>query len=64
MARTAQDWPKLLPINQIIERGTMTEATDDDAEALRSRAAALRGRAAVLRGSATDIEALRARLPR
>lgn len=64
MARSAQDWPELLPLDALIETGEVPQATDRDAEALRNRAIALRNRAAILRGNAGDLDALRARLPR
>ena len=64
MARSAQDWPELLPLDALIETGEVPRATDRDAEALRARAIALRARAAILRGNASDLDALRARLPR
>ncbi len=64
MSRRSQDWPELLPLDQLLETGTVAEARPDDAEALRRRAAGLRNRAAILRGNATDMEALRSRLAR
>lgn len=64
MARSAQDWPELLPIDQVLGSGQLAAAGDDDAEALRRRADALRGRAAILRSDATDLEELRTRLTR
>ena len=64
MARSAEDWPTLLPLDGLIETGRVAEATDDDATALRNRANALRARAAVLRSDASDMESLRARLAR
>ena len=64
MARSAQDWPELLPLDQLLATGRVSEANEDDAETLRRRAAALRGRAAILRGNASDMETLRARLNR
>ena len=64
MARSADDWPALLPLDGLVDTGRVPEAADDDAAALLNRASALRGRAAILRGDATDMEDLRARLAR
>ncbi len=64
MARSAKDWPALLPLDDLIETGALPEARDSEAEALRNRAANLRNRAAILRGNASDLDALRARLNR
>ena len=64
MARAAQDWPELLPLGALLDSGALPEAEDRDAEALAARAAGLRARAAILRGNASDLDALRARLPR
>lgn len=60
--RAGGDWPTLLPLDAVIERGTVPEATDRDADSLAARAAALRNRAAILRSDPSDMEALRARL--
>lgn len=64
MARSAQDWPELLPLDALLETGEVPRATDRDANILLNRAAALRNRAAILRGNASDLDALRARLNR
>ena len=64
MSRSSDDWPALLPLDGLVETGSVPEATDDDATALLNRASALRGRAAILRGDATDMDDLRARLAR
>jgi hypothetical protein len=64
MARRSQDWPALLPLGELLDAGTVPEAEDRDASALAARAAGLRNRAAILRGNASDLDALRARLPR
>jgi hypothetical protein len=64
MARSAQDWPDLLPLDALLESGTVPAASDSDANALRNRAAALRNRAAILRSDSSDLDALRARLNR
>ena len=64
MPRSAKDWPVLLPLDDLIETGEVETASETETNDLRARAAALRNRAAILRGSASDMEALRARLPR
>lgn len=64
MARSAQDWPELLPLDDLIETGRIEPASTTESEVLRARAAALRNRAAILRGNAADLEAMRARLNR
>ena len=46
MARSSEDWPVLLPLDRVVESGTLPAATDDDANRLRNRADALRRRAA------------------
>ncbi|MEM7752215.1 MAG: hypothetical protein AAF230_02315 [Pseudomonadota bacterium] len=63
-ARNSQAWPELLPLDALVNSGQVPQASDDDANALRSRADDLRRRAAILRGSASDLDALRARLNR
>ena len=64
MARSAQDWPELLPLDDLIETGRIEPASTTESEVLRARAAALRNRAAILRGDTSDLEALRNRLNR
>lgn len=64
MARSAQDWPELLPLDDLIETGRIEPASTTESEVLRARAAALRNRAAILRGDTSDLEAMRARLNR
>lgn len=64
MARSAKDWPALLPLDALLDSGTVPAATDRDANALRNRAAALRARATILRSDTGDLDALRARLDR
>jgi hypothetical protein len=54
----------LLPLDQVLATGLVTEADDRDATALSRRAAALRARAAILRSDSSDLDALRARLAR
>lgn len=60
----AKGWPTLLPLDQVLATGLVTEADDRDATALSRRAAALRARAAILRSDSSDLDALRARLAR
>ncbi|MEM7718735.1 MAG: hypothetical protein AAF222_05990 [Pseudomonadota bacterium] len=62
MARRAQDWPTLRPIDDLINSGQLPAARENDADRLRNRALSLRARAAILRGNASDLEELRARL--
>ena len=57
-------WPALLPLDQVLDRDTVAEAEDADAQALSRRAAALRTRADVLRGDSSDMDVLRSRLAR
>ena len=64
MPRSAKDWPVLLPLDDLIETGRIETATERENDNLLARAAALRNRAAILRGNASDMDALRARLPR
>lgn len=64
MARSSQDWPELLPLDALLESGTVPAASDQEANALRNRAIALRSRAAILRSDSSDLDALRARLNR
>ena len=64
MPRSAKDWPVLLPLDDLIETGRVDTATERENDSLLARAAALRNRAAILRGNASDMDALRARLPR
>ena len=56
--------PLLLPLDDLIETGRVETATERENDSLLARAAALRNRAAILRGNASDMDALRARLPR
>lgn len=62
MARSAQDWPELLPLDALLRTSQVPPASEDENDALLQRAAALRNRAAILRGSANDMDALRRRL--
>lgn len=64
MARSAQDWPTLLPLEDLLATGQVETAQDDEANDLLARAAALRNRAAILRSNSSDLDALRARLRR
>ncbi len=64
MSRSSDDWPVLLPLDGLVDTGSVPATTDDDASALLNRANALRGRAAILRSDATDMEDLRMRLAR
>lgn len=65
--RATGEWPRLLPLSEIVRNGTVETAKDDEAARLAARAADLRRRAGILRAEAGDIEAmeaLRARLAR
>ena len=65
LARQDQPWPRLLPLDPILDPAGPAPTGDAEARALSARAAALRARAAVLRGPVEDeaaMEALRARL--
>lgn len=64
MPRSAKDWPVLLPLDDLVETGRVDTASEAESNDLMARAAALRNRAAILRGNASDLDALRARLPR
>ena len=64
MARSAKDWPTLLPLDALLESGTVPSAPDEEASSLLRRAAALRNRASILRSDSGDLDDLRARLQR
>ncbi|MEM6387216.1 MAG: hypothetical protein AAF718_13380 [Pseudomonadota bacterium] len=63
-ARSTQDWPNLLPLDEVLASSFVAPASEEESDTLLARAAALRNRASIMRGSASDMEALRARLSR
>lgn len=60
----ARDWPALLPLETVLTGTAPALADEATGNDLADRAAALRARAAILRGDASDLDALRAAVPR